>query len=138
MHFTFFCQFTTTSGNVLIVNSFFEVPAPSKASSSCILNHYETLTLYTLFVLSPDLIYVIVFIYVKINAGWSFGDDPKYLAEGKGKYLVLPRTYSVKRTIYFPRVLLFDLAHKQYSSTIKGWLHCLTSGQNEDFLPIIY
>ena len=33
-----------------------------------------------------------------------------------------------------PRVLLFDLAHKQYSGTIKGWLHCLMSESKERFL----
>ena len=26
----------------------------------------------------------------------------------------------------WPRVLLFDLAHKQCNGIIKGWLHCLT------------
>ena len=32
------------------------------------------------------------------------------------------------------RVLLFDLAHKQCSSIIKGWLHCLTSESIGRFL----
>ena len=33
-----------------------------------------------------------------------------------------------------PRVLLFDLAHKQWSGIIKGWLHCLTSESKVRFL----
>ena len=34
----------------------------------------------------------------------------------------------------WPRVLLFDLAHKQCSGIIKGWLHCLTSESRWGFL----
>ena len=33
-----------------------------------------------------------------------------------------------------PRVLLFDLAHKQCNGIIKGWLHCLTSELKVRFL----
>ena len=32
------------------------------------------------------------------------------------------------------RVLLFDLAHKQYNAFIKGWLHCLTWDSKGRFL----
>ena len=34
----------------------------------------------------------------------------------------------------WPRVLLFDLAHKQCNGIIKGWLHCLTSESKGRFL----
>ena len=34
----------------------------------------------------------------------------------------------------WPRVLLFDLAHKQCNGIIKEWLHCLTSESNGRFL----
>ena len=34
----------------------------------------------------------------------------------------------------WPRVLLFDLDHKQCKDIIKGWLHCLTSESNGRFL----
>ena len=34
----------------------------------------------------------------------------------------------------WPRVLLFDLAHKQCNSIIKDWLHCLTSEPKGRFL----
>ena len=33
-----------------------------------------------------------------------------------------------------PRVLFFDLAHKQCNGIIKGWLHCLTSESKGRFL----
>ena len=33
-----------------------------------------------------------------------------------------------------PRVLLFDLAHKQCNGIIKGWVHCLTSESKGRFL----
>ena len=34
----------------------------------------------------------------------------------------------------WPRVLSFDLAHKQCNDIIKGWLHCLTPESIETFL----
>ena len=34
----------------------------------------------------------------------------------------------------WPRVLLFDVAHKQCNGVIKGWLHCLTSESKGRFL----
>ena len=34
----------------------------------------------------------------------------------------------------WPRVLLFNLAHKQYNGIIKGWLQCLTSESKGRFL----
>ena len=34
----------------------------------------------------------------------------------------------------WPRVVLFDLAHRQCSGIIKGWPHCLTSESNGRFL----
>ena len=34
----------------------------------------------------------------------------------------------------WPRILLFDLAHKQSSGIIKWWLHCLTSESKRRFL----
>ena len=34
----------------------------------------------------------------------------------------------------WPRVLLFDLAHKQCNGIIEGWLHCLTSESKVRFL----
>ena len=34
----------------------------------------------------------------------------------------------------WPRVLLFDLAHKQCNGIIKGWLHCLTPKSKGRFL----
>ena len=37
----------------------------------------------------------------------------------------------------WPRILLLELAHKQCSGIIKGWLHCLTSSQKEDLLSIL-
>ena len=33
-----------------------------------------------------------------------------------------------------PRVLLFNLVHKQCNSLVKRWLHCLTSESKERFL----
>ena len=41
-----------------------------------------------------------------------------------------------KATSYsnLPRVLLFDLAHKQCNDIIKGWLHYLTSESKGRFL----
>ena len=38
----------------------------------------------------------------------------------------------------WPRVLLFDLAHKQCNGIIKGWFHCHTSEWKGTFLVIIY
>ena len=35
---------------------------------------------------------------------------------------------------YWPRVLLFDLAHKQCNGTIKGWFYCLRSESKGRFL----
>ena len=40
----------------------------------------------------------------------------------------------VTRYSNWPRVLLFDLAHKQCNDIIRGWLHCLTSESKERFL----
>ena len=37
-------------------------------------------------------------------------------------------------TFKFPRVLLFDLAHKQCSGVIKEWRHCLISKSKGKFL----
>ena len=34
----------------------------------------------------------------------------------------------------WPRVVLFDLAHRQCNGIIKGWPHCLTSESNGRFL----
>ena len=36
----------------------------------------------------------------------------------------------------WPRVLLFDLAHKQCNGIIKGWLHCLTSDSKGGFISM--
>ena len=65
----------------------------------------------------------------------------------KDTYLLLHRAYKraklkqkqnqVTPHSNWPRVLLFNLAHKQCNGIIKGWLHCLQS-QKEDFLSIIY
>ena len=38
----------------------------------------------------------------------------------------------------WPRVLLFDLAHKKCSDIINGWLHCLTSGSKGGFLVNVW
>ena len=46
------------------------------------------------------------------------------------------KNIKTKATSYLnsPRVLLFDLAHKQFNGIIKEWLHWRQS-QKEDFLP---
>ena len=87
-----------------------------------------------------------VFIYNYSHFKYSFCNQPVLFAhlENVNKLWKNNRTMQVnernqnKNKVMsdsnWPRVLLFDLAHKQCICIIKGWLHCLTSESEGRFL----
>ena len=95
-------------------------------------NHYTTVPLN-----GPSLVLILQSIWF-ICTSWKRKQTMEQQPHRAREWTKSNKKTQNKVTSYsnWPRVLLFDLAHKQCNGIIKGWLHCLTSDSKGSFISM--